>query len=304
MSLKYSLLYLFLCFIFSCSPKDEQPKQTEFEPIVEKINVENIDFNVIDSEKLKSDTSIGKEYIDFSYKFLQTSHFKRHLNTIGLAIDPSTTEYIRRFSYSYKKAGEHQKAMHLLQLSIDEEADVSKRLNNLDYAAWNYLYFYRDYENTIATVDEILKLADNDLGMSCHGESCLLLKGQALYRMGKLEEAIAVFSAFQKHEEAQGFNPMDNPLIVFYKARCLAELGKNEEAEKYFLHLVKNHPLAEANYQLALIYHGRKEFSLATKNLDEAEKAINEGYTFKEPYFERFDKVFPHHIDDLRDKLK
>lgn len=179
MSVKYSLLYLFLCFISSCSPKDEEPKQTELDPIVEKINVENIVLDSYIFQKLKDPTG-SEEYKFHSRFFYQTSLINRHVNILGLANNPTITEHIRRASYSYKKAGEHQKAMHLLQLSIDEEADVSKRLNNLDYAAWNYLYFYRDYENTIATVDEILKLTDNDLGMSCHGEVCLLLKGQAL----------------------------------------------------------------------------------------------------------------------------
>lgn len=302
MSVKYIFFSLLACFLLSCSSKENKTKEIKFNPIVEKINVENIDLDSSIFQKLKDPTG-SEEYKFHSRFFYQTSLINRHVNILGLANNPTITEHIRRASYSYKKAGEHQKAMHLLQLSIDEEANVSKRLNNLDYAAWNYLYFYRDYENTIATVDEILKLTDNDLSMSCHGESCLLLKGQALYRMGKLEEAITVFSAFQEHEKAQGFDDMDNSLIVFYKARCLAELGKNEEAEKYFLHLVKNRPLAEANYQLALIYYGRKEYSLTNKYLVKAEKAINEGYTFKEPYFERFDKVFPHQIIDLQNKL-
>lgn len=122
--------------------------------------------------------------------------------------------------------------------------------------------------------------------------------------MGKFEEAIAVFSEFQEHEAAQGFNDMDNSLIVFYKARCLAELGQNEEAEKYFSFLVKDHPHAEASFQLALIHYDKKEFALAKQHLNEAEKALVGGYSFKEPYFERFDKVFPHHIDELRDRLK
>lgn len=303
MSLKYAISFLLLCFFFGCSTTEEKPNKPELEPVVEKLNVENIDLNSALFQELK-DPVDGEKYKFHSRLFLQTSLINRHVNILGLANNPEITEHIRRASYSYKKAGEHQKAMHLLQVSVDEEPDVSKRLNNLDYAAWNYLYFYRDYENTITTVDEILKLTENDLGISCHGEPCLLLKGQALYRLGKFDEAIAVFSAFQEHEKAQGFDDMDNPLIVFYKARCLSQSGKNEEAEKYFLHLIKNHPLAEANYQLSLIYYSRKEFSLATINLDEAEKAINEGYTFKEPYFERFDKVFPHHIDDLRDRLK
>lgn len=302
MSLNHIISFVLICFILGCSTKEQKTKETEFDPIVEQINVDNIELNSALFQELK-DPIDGENYKFHSRLFLQTSLINRHVNTLGLIADPSKTENIKRASYSYKKAGEHQKAMQLLQLSIDEEKDVSKLLNNIDYAAWNYLYFYRDYKNTIASVDEILKLTDNDLGMSCHGEPCLLLKGQALYRLGKFDEAVTLFTTFQKHEASQGFNEMDNSLIVFYKARCLVELGQNEEAQKYFLHLIANHPHAEAAYQLALIHFHKKEFTQTKNYLGEAEKALTDGYSFKEPYFERFDKVFPYQIDELRDRL-
>ncbi|MCH8534175.1 MAG: tetratricopeptide repeat protein [Flavobacteriaceae bacterium] len=303
MSVKYVILFVVIAFLISCSDRKEVSKNVKLEPVVEKLNLENIDFNSPAFEKLKSDTSFGKEYIDFSYNFVQTSLVKRHFNTMGLAIDPSTTEYIRRFSYSYKKAGEHQKAMQLLQLSLDEEKNTNLLLDHLDYVAWNYLYFYRDYPNTIKTVDQILELSNNDLGASCHGEICLVLKGQALYRMKKYEEAIQVFSTFQAYEKEQGFNPMDNSLLVFYKARCLAELNQYKEAVEYFSHLLKNHPHGEASYQLAKLHFKREDYELVKKHLNEVEQAIANGNTFKEPFIERFDKVFQYQIDDLREKI-
>jgi|GEM_PF-1328393 len=303
MSVKYIISLVAIAFLISCSDHNDTADNLELEPIVEELNIENINFNSLIFEELKSDVSLGETYIDFSYNFLQTSLYKRHLNTIGLAIDPSTTEYIRRFSYSYKKAGEHQKAMHLLQLSLDEEKDTNLMLDHLDYVAWNYLYFYRDYPNTIKTVNQILKLSNKDLGASCHGEICLVLKGQALYRMKKYEEAIEVFSTFQAFEEEEGFNPMDNSLLVFYKGICLAKLNQKEEAVEYFSHLVKNHPHGEAYYQLAQLYFKKGDYTLAKKYLDEAEEAIAKGFTFKEPYFERFDKVFQYQIEELKREM-
>ena len=303
MSVKYIISLVVIAFLISCSDHNDTADNLELEPIVEELNIENINFNSPIFEELKSDVSLGETYIDFSYNFLQTSLFKRHLNTIGLAIDPSTTEYIRRFSYSYKKAGEHQKAMHLLQLSLDEEKNTNLMLDHLDYVAWNYLYFYRDYPNTIKTVNQILELSNKDLGASCHGEICLVLKGQALYRMKKYEEAIEVFSTFQAFEEEEGFNPMDNSLLVFYKGICLAKLNQKEEAVEYFSHLVKNHPHGEAYYQLAQLYFKKGDYTLAKKYLDEAEEAIAKGFTFKEPYFERFDKVFQYQIEELKREM-
>lgn len=303
MSIKKNIFLAVSFLLVACSSDEKNLQKTILPPVVEKINVENIDLSLIDFKEYTSDVSLGKEYVDFSYSFLQTSLFKRHLNTIGLTIDPSNTDYIKRFSYSYKKAGEHQKAMHLLQLSLEEEIDPTIRLNHLSYVAWNYLYFYRDYANAIATVDEIVELSNKDLGFSCHGEVCLILKGQALYRMKKYEEAIQVFSTYQAHEKEQGFYPMDNPLLVFYKARCLAEIGQSEEAELYFSHLLKNNPHAEASFQIAKLHFANKNYDLANKFLVDTEKAIQLGYSFKEPYFERFDKVFVHQVDELRKSM-
>lgn len=294
MSLKIFTVGILVCVCFSCAEVDNKNKLQE--EASSSLNLEDIDTTSSAFKKLKLDKSLGEEYIDFSYKFEQTSLFKRHLNTIGLLIDSSNSEYIRRFSYSCKKAGEHEKAMKMLNISLESEGKTSARLKNLDYTAWNYLYFYRDYENTITTVDDILEFTQNDLGISCHGEACLLLKGQALYRLGKYEEAIEVFNDYQQHETEQGFDSMDNFNIVFYKAICLSKLKQFDTAIYYFSHLVKEHPSAEASYQLAKLYYLKSEFEKSRIHLNHAENALADGFTFREPYFERFDKVFQYQI--------
>ncbi|MFN2261660.1 MAG: tetratricopeptide repeat protein [Psychroflexus sp.] len=301
MSLKIFSVGMLVCICFACAKVDKNKLQDKTSS---SLNLEDVDSSSSAFKKLKIDKSFGEEYIDFSYNFEQTSLFKRHLNTIGLLIDSSNSEYIRRFSYSYKKAGEHEKAMKILNLSLESENEISAKLNNLDYAAWNYLYFYRDYENTIKTVDDILELTHNDLGISCHGEACLLLKGQALYRLGKYEEAIRVFSDYQQNETKQGFDSMDNFLIVFYKAICLSKLKQYDTAISYFSHLVEGHPSAEVSYQLAKLYYLTSDFENSKIHLLQAESALAEGFTFKEPYFERFDKVFQYQIENLKQKLE
>jgi tetratricopeptide (TPR) repeat protein len=292
-------------FGLSCS-KSKREAEHISEPkggLKSRLNLESINTDSSVFERMQDDVGNGEEYVEFSYNFEQTSLFKRHLNTIGLLIDPNNSEYIRRFSYSYKKAGEHEKAMKMLNLALETDTNPSAHLKNLDYAAWNYLYFYRDYDHTIKTVDKILELTQNELEVSCHGEPCLLLKGQALYRLKKYKQAIDVFESYQKNEIEQGFNPMDNFYVVFYKAICLTELNQLDAAISNFSDLIKEHPSAEVSYQLALLYYRKSDFESSKTQLLEAEKALEEGFTFKEPYFERFDKVFNHQIEDMRRKI-
>ena len=301
MSLKILNLLVITFLFLSCSTKKEETQDIKTS-IQEKLNIENINANHPNFDTL--DVLYGKDYVDFSYQFLQTSKFKRHLNTMGLIIDPSNDEYIRRYSYSYKKAGEHQKAMQILQLAIDNASSKDELLGHLGYSAWNCLHFYRDYENTIRTVDEILKLTENDYGYACHGDPCLLTKGQALYKLGEYNKALKAFSKLQAYQESEGFDSMGNFLVVFYKARCLAEIKEFEEAISYFSHLIKDHPNAEASYQLAKIYMETEQIKQAQKQIALAEAALQKGFSFKEPYFERFDKVFQYQIDELKERMR
>lgn len=303
MSITNKLLFLLVGVLVACSENETDPATVQEKSIVQRINIEQIPLHAPKLDSLKSDISYGKEYVDFSYNFLQTSPIKRHLNTIGLAIDPSNTSYIERFSYSYKKSGEHEKAMRILLASVDASQTNEELLEHYSYMAWNYLYFYRDYHNTIKIVDEMMQLSNHDFGASCHGESCLILKGQALYKSGKLDEAIEVFEAYQAHEEKQGFNPMDDPLLVFYKGRCLAEKEEYEKAIPYFTYFTRHQPSAEAYFQLAHLFLQLNFKEDARLYINLAEEALQNGYTFREPYFERFDKVFMHQIEAFVAKM-
>lgn len=211
--------------------------------------------------------------------------------------------FINSLQESIKKSGEHEKAMRVLVASVDASQTNEELLEHYSYMAWNYLYFYRDYHNTLKIVDEIMQLSNNDFGASCYGESCLILKGQALYRSGKLDEAIEVFEAYQAHEEKLGFSPMDDPLLVFYKGRCLAEKEEYEKAIPYFTYFTRHQPSAEAYFQLAHLFLQLNFKEDARLYINLAEEALQNGYTFREPYFERFDKVFMHQIEAFKHRL-
>lgn len=301
MSLRIKFILIFSVLVMACSTEQENTDKNKSE-IYSKINVENINYDYNKFDKYNKQEA-QEYYVDFSYNFIQTSRFKRHLNTIGVMIDTTNYQYIKRLSYSYKKAGEHQKAMHLLNLAISTETNSGEKQAHRGYAAWSYLYFYRDYRNTIKTVDQLLIDSNQDTGIACHGEPCLLLKGQALLRLGRYKEAIAAFTDYQNYQKNQGFDDMDNSLIVFYKGRCYAEIGESEKAMEYFKHLVKDNPHAEAYYQLAKLYFKDQNKPKAKIYLEQSKQALENGYSFKEPYFERFDKVFLYNIEELETSI-
>lgn len=283
--------------LISCSSITDSKKNKESK-LFKSLNVENLDY-----EHAKFDTlskNQAQEYVDISYKFLQTSKFKRHLNTIGILADTTNYKYIKRLSYSYKKAGEHQKAIKLMNLAIETETNPGEKLGHMGYAAWSYLYFYRDYKKTLSTVNKMLSISNNDYGIACHGEPCLLLKGQSLYRNKQYQEAIKTFNLYQNYQKAQGYNPMDNFLVVFYKARCQMELNQLDKALINFSYLIKDNPNAETHYQISKIYLLKANDKDFKEHLFKAEKYLKAGYVFKEPYFERFDKLFGYMINDLK----
>ncbi|HET8839656.1 MAG TPA: tetratricopeptide repeat protein, partial [Flavobacteriaceae bacterium] len=204
----------------------------------------------------------------------------------------------QRLSYSYKKTGEHIKAMEILNEAVRRDI-LHNRTFALEYRAWSLLFFYRDYEGTVKDVDLINKMQPKNDYTVCHGEPCNLLKGQALYKMGKYKKAIQVFKDLQEVERGKGWNPMDSFQCNFYMARCYSELKNYEKTiEIYNAQLVANDKLTEVHYQLGRIYNilGNKE--KARKHLDTALTLLSEGYKMGEPYYEAFDEVFLYQIQD------
>ncbi|WKV12258.1 tetratricopeptide repeat protein [Marivirga harenae] len=225
-------------------------------------------------------------------RFLQPSAIHRVYKDSALILQPNNVDIRQRLSYSYKKVGEHMKAMEVLNKAV--EIDISNgKSNALEYRAWTLLYYYRDYEGAVRDVDLIEKITNNFYN-SCWGEPCGLIKGQALYKLGNYKEAIERFKMVTAEEEALGFD--GNFLVSFYTGRCYAGLGEYNKAIGHFeasLGSVKKFP--EAYFQLGLVYEKLDDQKMAIENFNLAKKYIK--YSMNEPYIERFDEVFEYMID-------
>ncbi|WP_417785699.1 tetratricopeptide repeat protein [Tenacibaculum sp.] len=274
MSLKKVLFIVAISFVFSCKTERK------------------LSFNKLTS---KERDSIAKRFDDISVYFLQPSQIHREYKDSAIVVLPEKVDYIQRLSYSYKKVGDHIKAMEILNKAVG--IDTAKgQVYALQYRAWTLLYFYRDYEGTIKDVDLIEKITGEKNNV-CWGEPCGLQKGQALYKLGRYNEAIDEFITVNKEEEKLGFDISDNHLVFFYLGRCYAEKKDFKNAIINFEKSLKGayNMFPEAYYQLGLIYKSKKDYTKAKEYFFKAQEMPE--YKMNEPYIERFDEVFPYMIE-------
>lgn len=251
-------------------------------------------------ERLK----IAKKYHDLSMDVYQTSEMHRMYKDTALLAVPDHVEYMQRYSYSYKKSGEHIRAMELLNRA--KEIDIKQnKTNALEYSAWSYLYFYRDYENAIADVEHIRKITKIPYS-SCHGEPCLFVEGLAYYQLKNYNKAIELFEYMLDYEEKElKFKRQDNFLGYYYLALAYAKINQKEKAIEVFkeqLEAFKN--FTEMHYHIAKLYFELNQKELAKTHIETSYQLLQKNVKhIKEPYVERFEEVFPHHIEQAYNEI-
>ncbi|WP_177760666.1 tetratricopeptide repeat protein [Flavobacterium sp. I3-2] len=260
--------------------------------------------NPFEHLSLDERNQLADKYHKLSMEKYQTSEMHRIYKDSALMANPKNAEYTERYSYSYKKAGEHIKAMKLLNKAVAMDLENNKT-NALEYKAWSMLYFYRDYEAAIKDVDLILEMKKEQPLIACHGEPCLLIKGQALYQLDKNQEAIETLEKLLELDKKRGFDPLDNFLAYFYIARSYTKIGNIDKAIEYYQNqLAVYDNFTEMHYQLGKIYLDKNEIDKADLHLKKAKQLIEKGTKMYEPYIERFDEVFVEEIDLELDRLK
>ena len=233
-------------------------------------------------------------YHDMSNYFLQPSELYRTYKDSALMVQPDNVKFRQKLSYSYKKVGEHIKAIKVLNKAVEIDT-ANGKADALEYRAWTLLYYYRDYEGVIRDVDLIEKITGSSYN-SCWGEPCGFQKGQALYKLGDFEDAIKSFETVNFEEEKQGFDINDNYMIFFYIGRCYSEMKDYEKAILFYNKSIKSvKQFPEAYYQLGLIYKKLNKKIKADENFKLANAFLN--YGMNEPYIERFDEVFQYMLD-------
>lgn len=284
MSVKIRLIFVTIILFVGCKP--ETSDENKFADLTEEER-----------------NSLATRYHEYSMGMYQPSEMHRRYKDTALMIKPDHVGYRQRLSYSYKKRGEHIKAMNILNEAVERNINRNKTFA-LQYRAWSLLYFYRDYEGTIQDVDLIIEMEPKNNYTVCHGEPCENLKGQALYKLKRYKEAIKIFENVLKVEEEKGWDPTDNMYANFYMARCYSELEEYEKAKEiYYSQLEVNPRFTEAYFQLGKIYSLLGETERARKYLQAASELLEEGNKMGEPYYEAFDEVFQYQIDEELQKI-
>ncbi|UUV20629.1 tetratricopeptide repeat protein [Paenimyroides aestuarii] len=240
---------------------------------------------------------LADKYHDLSQTVYQTSEMHRTYKDSALMAVPDHVEYMERASYSYKKAGEHIKAMEMLNKAVKIDTTNGKTAA-LEYKAWSMLYFYRDYESTIKDVDKVIEISKLPY-KACHGESCLLLKAQAYYQLGEYKQAIETFNYLFTLLKEQGADPKDDFLSNFYLARCYFKLNDFDKS-LYYLEEQLAMPYsvkAELNFYAGQIYVLKNNTEKAKQHFLKAKELYLQNDKLNEPYIERFDEIFLHDIE-------
>ncbi len=247
---------------------------------------------------------LADKYHDLSQTVYQTSEMHRTYKDSALLAVPNHVEYMQRASYSYKKAGEHIKAMEMLNKAVAIDTANGKTAA-LEYKAWSMLYFYRDYESIIKDVDKVIEISKLP-HKACHGESCLLLKAQAYYQLREYKKAIETFDYLLKILKEQGVNPKDDFLSNFYLARSYFKLNDLDQSLFYLEEqLAMPYSVkAELNFYAGQIYVLKNDKEKAKQHFLKAKELYLQNDKMNEPYIERFDEIFMNNIDNELDKLK
>lgn len=287
MSIKNLTLILFAIIFISCK----------------SIKSENPFAHLSTEERAKLVDYYHEESMKFNPNF-QTGKLHRIYKDSALMAVPDHVEYMERASYSYKKAGEHIKAMEMLNKAVAIDT-ANGKTRALEYKAWSMLYYYRDYESTIKDVDKVIEISKIPY-KACHGESCLLLKGQAYYQLGEYQKAIETFDYLLDLLEKQGQNRKDDFLVNFYLARSYFKLGDIDKSLHY-LEEQLNMPYsvkAELNFYAGQIYVMKNQKDKARQHFLKAKELYLKNDEMVEPYVERFDEIFMKDIDVELEKLK
>jgi tetratricopeptide (TPR) repeat protein len=235
--------------------------------------------------------SLGEWYNNASNYFLQVSENHRRYKDSALIAAPNNIEYRQVYSYSYKKAGEHLKAMAILNEAVKRDS-LNGSVEAMKYRAWSLLYYYRDYEGAIRDITNIEKLTGFRYN-TCWGEPCGFQKGQAFYQLENYDKAIETLLIVNEEEEKLGFDTKDNFYIHFYLARAYHKNGDVQKAmEHYDTVLTFDDEFSEAVFFKGLLLKETGDKAAAKLLFEKAGQLLKEEKKMDEPYIERFDELF------------
>lgn len=219
----------------------------------------------------------------------QHSRYYRNIMDKNLNNVENNYKFHQTYSYSFKKTGEHYKAMKLLN-----EAVQKNPIEVLGYRAWCMLYYYRDYEKAINDIDTLMSLTGNCMEVSW-GESCLYNKALAYYKLDEFDKAIQTLNEWRDCEENYGLSMKDNEYYHFYLARSYHKNNNIKEAINSYQKAITasgSSYTSEYNYYLALGLYEEGKSKQACELMRNVKVQVDKGNKFNDMYIELFDELY------------
>jgi len=215
---------------------------------------------IIEHLLIKSDTFSGKDYREWSVQNTKNGNY-------GIAIDKL------------------EKAMQISPQNVS------------GYYGWVLLYYYRDYEKALITLEQHDAYTPN-FSDAPVGEDIHYLKGLCHMQLENYQKAIDEFNIYI-HNLAitQGEDFVDVYTFV-QKGRCLTLLGNYKEAIQAYQKAIKYYEdCSEAYYFMGLTQIKMNDKVNACHNFNISLKMINKGYKSSDNYVEYFHEIYPQQIE-------
>lgn len=170
------------------------------------------------------------------------------------------------------------------------------------FRGYLYLYFYRDFPRAIADFN----LGDEANGQVDYsqGQSHDYMRGICYYGLGEYVTALEQLNSYISTVMQDEGEEWVDVYAFLYKGLSLMNLARYDEAMEEFNRILKYYPnLSDIYYHKARIYVARGQFSLALKELEQAESFWNQGYFHQRPYVEVLEQVYLQDIQKLQKEL-
>jgi len=208
-----------------------------------------------------------------------------------------TGKVYRSLSVQHTKNGNYGFAINALEKAVSMDETCK------DYYGWVLLYYYRDYERAYQVLQEYDELTPEFSDFAV-GENVNYLKGLALLKMDRFEEAITEFDKYIENEiKAAGEDWVDVYAFV-NKGIALARLGQHDLAIEEYNRAIENYEnCTEAYYykSISLLEENRLEAALAFAEY--SSELIGKGFKHEENYIELFHEIYPSQTSKLIRKI-
>jgi tetratricopeptide (TPR) repeat protein len=207
-------------------------------------------------------------------------------------------ETIRHSSVQNTKNGFWAKAIE----KLDRAAAMDPEVNG--YYAWVMLFFYHDYERSLACFEKYEKHMKYAKYLNANADNIQYVKGIAHMQLGHYQQAIALFERCENEylelSKKKDFYPFQ---LMLYKGRCYQKLGEHQKALQAYDKANAVSQVADNYYYKAQVLLTLGQKAEAKESLENALTLIKKNRKHSEGYQEVFDEIYWQEVQEALETL-